>query len=121
MCVCVCVCVCVGGSRFVLVFFVLLLFCVCVGGFFGCFFYLQFVFCFFLDGMEHGNRIYVSTYFESFGHASSRAQPLAWPVTLSAAGLLAVVTVVLIPAELGEKCRVGSLVFVYQLDVSHRS
>ena len=117
-----CVCVCVGGgSRFVL-FFLFCCYFVCVlEVFLGFFFSCLFVFCFFLDGMEHGNRIYVSTYFESFGHASSRAQPLAWPVTLSAAGLLAVVTVVLIPAELGEKCRVGSLVFVYQLDVSHRS
>ena len=28
--------------------------------------------------MEYGNRIYGSSYFESFGHACSRAQPLAW-------------------------------------------
>ena len=35
---------------------------------------------------QHGNHIYVSTYFESFGHAHSRAQTLAWPVTLSTAG-----------------------------------
>ena len=25
-----------------------------------------------------GDRIYVSTYFQSFGHARSRAHPLAW-------------------------------------------
>ena len=31
---------------------------------------------------DQGNDIYVST----FGHAHSRAQPLAWPVTLSAVG-----------------------------------
>ena len=36
--------------------------------------------------MGTGNRIYVSTYFESFGHARSRAQPLAWPVTVHSRG-----------------------------------
>ena len=33
-----------------------------------------------------GKPISVATYFQSFGHARSRAQPLSWPVTHSAAG-----------------------------------
>ena len=39
--------------------------------------------------MSGKGKLYLRVHIHShFGHARSRAQPLAWPVTLSAAGLL---------------------------------